>query len=589
MDQRWSLDELYTSFESEEFKKDFEKCGAEIEKIVKWADENLKDEADPVKTIEEYIKMQNEFGHLFSRLLDYSSLVLSVDANNEKALQMVEKLEDKKTGLTQPEVKFERWLGSLKKLDEIISSSPLLSEHRFFLLETAGKTKYLLSNEEEVLISKMKNTGSNAWSKLQENLISNHTVDIVINGEEKSLPLPVVRNMAYDADPMVRKNAYIAELKSYEKIEKSSAACLNGIKGEVITLCKIRGYKSPLEKTLIDSRLDKETLDAMLAAMKESLPSFRKYLRKKAEILGHKNGLPFFDLFAPANNTDMRFTYEEARDFIVKNFRNFSSRLADFADNAFEKRWIDAEPRKGKQSGAFCANLHVIKESRIMTNFTGSFNDVSTLAHELGHGYHGLCLVEESYLNSDYPMPIAETASIFCETIVANAALKEASKDEAVSILESSIQSSTQVIVDIMSRYLFESEVFRRREESSVSVNELKEIMLDAQKKTYGDGLDPDYMHPYMWVCKPHYYYPEQNFYNFPYAFGELFAKGLYSEYLKRGSAFVSEYDKLLKVTGKKNVADVAAIMGIDVHSIDFWRSSIKLIEEDIEKFISLV
>jgi oligoendopeptidase F len=196
--------------------------------------------------------------------------------------------------------------------------------------------------------------------------------------------------------------------------------------------------------------------------------------------------------------------------------------------------------------------------------------------------------MKEAYLNSDYPMPIAETASIFCETIVKEAALKAANEKEAFAILENDISDSAQVIVDILSRFIFESEVFRRRESGSLSVNELNEIMLNAQKEAYGNGLDHNYLHPYMWLCKPHYYYADYNYYNFPYAFGLLFAKGLYAEYLKRGKEFVKDYEKLLSVTGKLSIAEAAKVMNIDVKSKDFWRSSLNLIRKDIEKFINL-
>ncbi len=326
----------------------------------------------------------------------------------------------------------------------------------------------------------------------------------------------------------------------------------------------------------------------MLEAMRESLPDFHKYYRKKAEILGHENGLPFYDLFAPIGKLDMKFTYEEARDYIVKNFRTFSDKMADFADNAFENRWIDAEQREGKRGGAFCSNLFPIGQSRILSNFSGSFSSMTTLAHELGHGYHGLCLNDESILNCNYTMPIAETASIFCETIVMNAALKEATPEQAFSILEMSISDAGQVIVDIYSRFLFESELFHTRKDHSLSVDELKGIMIQAQKDAYGDGLDHNYLHPYMWINKPHYYFASRNFYNFPYAFGLLFAKGVYAEYLKRGQEFVPEYDKLLSATGKNTITDVARMVGIDIQSIDFWRSSLDLIRADIDKFVEL-
>jgi pepF/M3 family oligoendopeptidase len=588
MNQRWMLDVLYTSFDAPEFKRDMERLDQEIEKIQKWTEENLADTQMAAQKLEKYIQMMNEFYHLYTRLANFAHLTLSTEAKNEVALKYEDILDQKVTSLTKPGVTFIKWLGKLEDIDTIINSNKYVKEHEFFIKEKANESKYLLSDEEEVLISKMKNTGSNAWAKLQEMLSSTLLVDITVNGEQKKLPLPVVRNMAYSDDAKLRKTAYEAELENYKKIEVSSAASLNGIKGEVITLAKMRGYASPLEMTVLNARMDMQTLDAMLTAIRESLPAFHKYFRKKGEILGYNNGLPFFEMFAPMGNAEMKFTYKEARDYIVKNFRTFSDKLADFAATAFDERWIDAEPREGKRGGAFCANLHVVKQSRILSNFDGSFSNMTTLAHELGHGYHGAKLMEETYVNAEYPMPIAETASIFCETIVKEAALKNANEDEAFTILESDIGDAGQVIVDIYSRFLFESELFRRREEGAVSVNELKEIMMDAQKQAYGNGLDHNHLHPYMWTCKPHYYYASHNFYNFPYAFGLLFAKGLYAEYLKRGDEFVEAYDKLLSVTGKNKIAEVTMEMGIDVRNVDFWRGSLKLIERDIEKFINL-
>jgi pepF/M3 family oligoendopeptidase len=446
----------------------------------------------------------------------------------------------------------------------------------------------MLSEKEEVLISKLKNTGSTAWTNLQNKVSSTLMVDINLKGENKILPLPAIRNLAYSADAETRKTAYEAELASYKKIEDSSAAALNGIKGEVLTITELRGYSSPLEEVLLQSRMDRETLDAMFTAIKEFLPVFHKYYRRKGELLGHNNGLPFYDMFAPMGSIERTFTYKEAMDYVVDNFRTFSDKLSDFAQNAYEKNWLDVEPRDGKRGGAFCSNLHPIGESRIMANFDGSFSNMTTLAHELGHGYHGLNLRDVSILNSRYPMPIAETASIFCETIVISAALNEATDEEAFGILETSISDAGQVIVDIYSRYLFETEVFDRRNNHPLSVNEFKDIMINSQKEAYGNGLDHNVLHPYMWVNKTHYYSAGRNFYNFPYAFGLLFSKGLYSEYLKRGKEFVAEYDELLKATGNNNIKDVAMRMKIDVQDPEFFRSSLRLIEKDINKLLQI-
>lgn len=585
---RWSLKELYPSFESPEFTRDMEAFDQFILRINNWVEKELTDKDNAVAKIEQYIVTQNDFYHLATRLGAFASLTSSTEAKNETALKVAEQLQRKATELTKADVIFQKWLGSIDNLQELISSSEILKDHSFYLTEIVKKSKYLLSDKEEVLLAKMSTTGSKAWSKLQQMLSSTLMVDITVDGEDKKLPLPVVRNMAYNKNPEIRKAAYEAELKAYKEIEESSAASINGIKGEAITVAKMRGYKSNLDQTIENSRLDSKTLDAMLTAIKESLPAFHRYYRKKAELMGYNTGLPFYEMFAPMGELNMEFTYQEAMDYIIKNFRKFSDKLADFTQHAYDNNWLDVEPREGKRGGAFCSNLHVIKESRILSNFNGSFSNMTTLAHELGHAYHGQCLTSQTYLNSKYTMPIAETASIFCETIVVNAALGTATEEEAFSILESSISDAGQVIVDILSRFLFESELFSRREDHSLSVNELKEIMVEAQKQAYGDGLDHNYLHPYMWVNKPHYYYAELNFYNFPYAFGLLFAKGIYSEYLKRGAAFVPEYDKLLEATGQNNIAEVAKMADIDITSVDFWRSSLKLIEGDIEKFIAI-
>lgn len=600
---RWNLDALYRSFDSESYQNDIKKLDINISKLNSWAETELlefPDEKDnPDKTgdnIKKYLDSYMNIKKLLFGLSSYAELTFSVDASNSTAKKYTEVLEQRIPEITKATVLFTRWIAKIENLDAVSKKSGLLEEHSFYLQEKINDSKYLLSDKEEILAAKLKNTGSNAWSQLWNVLTSTVKVDIEIDGEKKELPLPVVRNMANEADAIIRKKAFKAELAVYEKFGESSAAALNSVKGEVITMAELRGFDSPLDMTLKKSRMDKETLDAMFTAIKEYLPVFRKYFNKKAELLGHSRGLPFYDLFAPMEKSSpgneskknkLKFDYNQARDFIVDKFRDFSDTLADYAANAFDKNWIDAEQREGKRGGAFCENLHIIGESRIMSNFDGSFSGVTTLAHELGHGYHGHCLKNESFLNSDYPMPLAETASIFCETLIINEALKNASEDEAFTLLENSIQGDAQVIVDIYSRFLFESELFEKRKTASLSVEELKTIMLDAQKTSYGNGLDPNILHPYMWACKPHYYYADYNFYNFPYAFGLLFAKGLYAEYIKTGTSFIEKYDKLLKETGKKQIADVTAMMNIDIRSPEFWRSSLKLVEQDIEKFIS--
>ncbi len=585
---KWNLDALYTSFDSNEFKEDKKRLLQMIDELECFVKKSVKENLEPVEFISKYLNVREMSASLHFKLAAFSELSLSVETSNTTALKNKEQLEALTSKFKGSDVIFQQWLAKVEDLDSLAKNSKKIEEHLFFLKELQESAKHLLSEKEEVLISKMRETGSNAWSTLWNSTTSQHLVEIEIDGKKERLPLAKVRNMYYDSKPEIRKSAYESEIASYKSIEKVVAACLNGVKGEVLTISSLKKYDSVLEKTLKDARMDKEILDAMINAMKNHLDSFRKFYKRKATMLGHKNSLPFYDIFAPLGSVEMRFTFEEAMDFIVENFGTFSKKLSDFAKNAFEKNWVDSDPKEGKVVGAFCENLHPIGESRVLTNFVGSFSDVSTVAHELGHAYHGFCLKDESFLNSDYPMPLAETASIFCETIIGNAALKKATKEEKIVILENEISSAGQVIVDILSRFIFESALFEERKNGSVSVDKLKELMTNAQKEAYGDGLDENFLHPYMWLNKPHYYFADYNFYNFPYAFGLLFAKGLYARYLEEGEEFVKKYDDMLALTGKETIKNVVKTMGIDVASVDFWNSSLNIIEKDIEEFLEL-
>jgi len=587
MNTRWCLDELYTSFDSAEFKNDFEAMKLAVAEIGVWAAENLKktnvSDEEAAAIIEKYINGKNDFSKYYM-LAYYANLVASADTQDEAANKYVDLFRNAVTDLTGPAVMFSKFVGQCN-LEKVLAVSEVCRKHEFMIREAKQQAQYLLAEDVEVALAKFKTTASNAWNIMKEGLTSTLMMDVDVNGEIKTLPLSAVRSLAHDADKTVRKNAYEAEIKAYEKVEKPVAAALNSIKGEVLTECTLRGYASPLDMTLNDSRMSRKTLDAMMGSIKQYLPSLRRFYAKKAQLLGHEKYLPYYDLFAPVGNVNMRFTYEESMDYIVKNFNIFSPEMGSFAKKAFEERWLDAEPREGKRGGAFCMNIHPIKQSRVLSNFTGSLNDVATLAHELGHAWHGHCLNDETFINAGYPMPIAETASTFCETLIFDSAAKTATDSEKLVVLEGQLTDATQVIVDIYARYVFETNLFKQREKGPLSVNEIKELMVAAQKEAYGDSLDPTTPHPYMWINKPHYYMPSRNFYNFPYAYGLMFALGLYSEFLKTGSAFVPKYNSLLSVTGRMSLEEIGREAEIDVTSKDFWVSSLKLIEKKVDEF----
>ncbi|MDD5934252.1 MAG: M3 family oligoendopeptidase, partial [Clostridiales bacterium] len=393
---------------------------------------------------------------------------------------------------------------------------------------------------------------------------------------------------AYSSDEKVRKTAYESELACYEKIKDSVCFSLNSIKGQVNAICKMRGYTSPLEMTLAQAHMKRETLDAMWKAIDTYLPVFHGYLRKKAELLGESNGLSWYNLFAPVGECETNFTAEAAKEYLVSHFSEFSKDLAQMIETAFDEEWIDFYPHEGKVGGAYCCNIQSKKQSRVLTNFDGSLSDVVTLAHELGHAYHNKNIHDHRILNLDYSMPVAETASTFNENVIMNAAIREASDKDRFVLIESQLQDLTQIICDIYSRYLFETKVFELNQEKFMFADELSEIMLDAQRKAYGDGLNPDTLHPYMWVCKSHYYSGNTNFYNFPYAFGGLFARGLYAVYLKEGEVFLPKYRALLHATTVSDVEEVAAYAGIDLTKPQFWMDVLEQVKQQVEEFTEL-
>lgn len=577
MEKRWNLDQLYLSFQDENFLKDIETLKEMLEDMKKYP-QKQKNEND----LKDYLKETNTFEDLVEKIYAFISLTMSSDTTSQDALKYSSIIETLLAGFADTQAKIHRWIGQFD-LDNM--HDDYILEHMYILKEIQEHNRYLLSDEGEKILAQMKTTGSSAWLKYKDQLISSMKVSM----DGKDYPLTEVLNMAYSKDKEIRKKAYEAEIASYATVEQGVASALNAIKGESITEAKLRGYDSVLQRTLIDSRMSQKTLDALISTMKKALPMFERYFQLKAKVLGYTNGLPWYELYAPIVESDMSYPYEKGSQFVVEQFYTFSKHLGDYAKKAIENQWIDVYPRAGKVGGAFCHNLHCIQESRFLLNYGNEFGDTITLGHELGHGFHGECLNVQTALNADYPMPIAETASTFCETIIKKAVLKSATSKEKLLILENELCDCAQVIVDIYSRYLFESRLIEKRQEGPLSVDEIKDLMLEAQKEAYGDGLDHQYLHPYMWTWKPHYYEADYAFYNFPYAFGLLLAKGLYGLYQKQGQSFADTYEHFLSLTGQMSLEDVGKSVGIDLQDMNFWQNSIDMIKDDIDLFEELL
>jgi pepF/M3 family oligoendopeptidase len=594
----WDLSNVYPSLESDEFKKAFEDLKSRLNELDEYIEKNeIKGGSKPAADTEQlaeviggYLDMTNAAIRLYATLNAYTYAYTSTDSYNTTAKRLRSEVQIQSVRLRKQGTRFQSWIGSVAdKLDEVLKKSEAAEAHSFYLKELVEQSKYLMSDEEESLAAELALSGEIGWEKLQSTVCSQVMVPFEYDGKTKEIPITALQNIRRsDPDSEVRRRAYEAELEAWKSVREPLAAAMNGVKGSASTLAERRGRRDALHSALDTSRIDEEILETMLGVMRESFPMFRQYLKAKAKRLG-KERLPWWDMFAPVGKLDRKFDYPEATEFVRDHFGGFSSRLADFAQKAFTFNWIDAEPRDGKTGGAFCIGLPTVDESRVLCNFDGSLDQVMTLAHELGHAFHNDCKSKRTMLQRVTPMTLAETASIFCETIVTDAILDATSnEEEELAILEAFLVGATQVIVDISSRFLFEKEVFERRKEAELSADDFCEIMLQAQRDTYGDGLDQDYLHPYMWAWKPHYYLSSISYYNYPYAFGMLFGFGLYGIYRQRGDSFISEYESLLSSTGMGTVADLAGRFDIDIRQAEFWKTSMSIIEARINRYLEI-
>jgi pepF/M3 family oligoendopeptidase len=522
----------------------------------------------------------NEVLEHYGRLQAFAYAHVSSDGTNEAAQQLLSRLQNLDAELSILRTRFDAWVNRLGA-GTLIRRSQAASEHAWPLRKAARRSAHQMSEPEEVLAAELHLTASTAWTRLYDDVTSGmrHRLRFP-DGTEDVLPIFAIRGLATNPDPALREAAFRAELDAWATNAIPLAAALNAVKGETLTLNRHRGWPDPLDPVLEANAVDRPTITAMSAAVDESLGDFRRYLAAKARLLG-KGQCAFWDLFAPVGAARPR-PWSDAVDMVKQAFGGYSPELLGVAHRALAESWVDAGPRTGKVGGAYCMPVGD-GVSRILMNFDGSIDTIHTLAHELGHAFHNHTLRDRTPMQRATPMPLAETASIFCETILTDQALVDASGDERLALLEADLQGACQVVVDIRSRFLFETRLFERRAASTVPVRELCDLMDHAQAEAYGEGLDPSARHPFMWAAKPHYY--GATFYNWPYTFGLLFGLGLYARWRDDPSGFTARYEELLSSTGLATALDLAERFGIDLHDQGFWTTSLDVLRARIDDF----
>ncbi len=581
--ETWDLSVLYDSFDDPRWQADFRLTREAAREALDYV-KDLTPERFTAETAGEALARIDRALCLHSKTTTYAGMLHVADSARQDALRMLEALDGAGADNAAAMSALARLIlktGTAERL----AAEPSLCAYADFFRRQAELAPHALPEETEVAVLRLQQTGGQAWSRLRGVLEASMTAEVELDGEKKTLPLTQVRAMFSSADPALRRRCMDADIEAGRKSAAVFAACLSGIKGEGLAIAQMLGYQSVLDWMLSISRMKRETLSAMLAAINEALPVFRRFLKAKAGVLGCGKGLAYCDALAPVGRDSRSFSLEEARRFLVDAFSGVDGALASFIDDAFERRWIDAMPRAGKQGGAMCFPLHTEGESRVFLNFDGSLSGVVTLAHELGHAWHSRCLFRQPFINRDAPTPLCETASTFNETLVYARALEGAAGEGRLFYLNAMLSGAVQNVVDIYGRFLFEDEVIRRRADGGLDADALCDIMEKCQLAAYGDSLDPQALHPTMWVDKAHYYIPDFHYYNFPYAFGLLFARGLYGEYRRRPEGFFARYGRLLEQSGVLTVEEAGLVMGLILTKADFWKAALGDFEQMADEF----
>lgn len=479
--------------------------------------------------------------------------------------------------------------------DEDWADLLLLSEFRpieFVLQETRIQGKELLSESEETLINALSIDGFQAWSDHYDTLVATITIPF----EEKDGTISTLsagqayNKMNADPDKKVRKQLFDKWEAAWAEKAPLFADTLNHLAGFRLADYKAHGVSDFLKRPLEYNRMEKETLDAMWQAVSEHKQVFIEFLNRKAQLMGKKK-LDWQDIESPVlvgNTKPQTYPYNKGANFILTNFEKVSPKMAKFAQNAFEKNWIEAENRSGKRPGGYCAELPESKESRIFMTYADSPGEVSTLAHELGHAFHSDVMKDLPVLNQQYAMNVAETASTFAEMVVADATVKDAkTKEEKINLLDTKIQNSLAMFLNIHARFIFETNFYAERQDGIVTDERLSELMEAAQKEAYQNSLNS--YHPHFWASKLHFFIADVPFYNFPYTFGYLFSLGIYAQYLENSDGFEDRYISLLKDTASMSTEDLAKKhLHVDLAKQDFWVAGIEVMEKDIHSFLEL-
>jgi len=591
----WDLADFFPEFGGTEMKEFKKLLREDIETFRKKAAALPELDEKNLEQWEEVFLKSEDIAARLNHLASYIGCLASADSKNEDYLKEEANMDLLGSEFAKLGIEMDRAIKQTPgELFRAFIQRKAFQGIRYFLIRMKEQAQRTMNRDKEVLATELGVNGISAWGRLYDTVSGKLEFDMEFpDGTKKRLPISQRRTFLEDPDRRIRKAAFSGGNKAWESVESVAAAALNAISGTRLTLNRHRGIDHFLEVALFQSAVSQKTLDALFEAIYANMEVPKSYLRLKAKTLGIPR-IAWYDLGAPLDLPNMeRFSWEKGTALIQDAFERAYPNLAGFlTDNVYDKKWVDWELRQGKRPGGFCTSSPLIKQSRIFMTFHGSVGDVRTLAHESGHAFHSYVMRELRPFAKHYPMTLAETASTFAEMILSDGLLKDPEISDSLKcfILDQDLTHASIYLMDIPVRYEFEKKLYQERAHGEISVSALKDMMIQTQREIFGDLLQKGGENPYFWASKLHFYITEVTFYNFPYTFGFLLSRGLFSMLKKEGPSFLPRYEKFLTLTGSDTCENVAKkSIDRDLGTPEFWSEAIQSLGEPMKQLEALI
>lgn len=538
------------------------------------------------------LSMVQQFQSILSEWEEVDEFLLcaySENVDNSSAISLVKKSDNLKAEIDTLKVKLNQLLVSLPEdtWNEFINLEEI-KPISFYLVKQKKDANDRLPPEMERLISVMSVNGIKGWEQQQQLMLSKLKVLLEVDGEKKPVPIGQALNYAiHSKDNELRKQASQGIKEACEAEATSFASVFNHIAGSRLDIYEQRGWTNLLKEAVEQNDINEETIHLAIASIDENKKWYTTYIQRKLELSRAKK-TSWFDLVTPLFAPIEKISYDEARTIILTQFYGFSEKLGRFAERVFEADWIESENRPNKAESGFCTSMPLSKESRIFLTYRETYQDVLTLAHELGHAYHNFIIHDEPALAQQKGISVAETASTFMENLVLDAVIDQTSNEQdKLALLELKIKNGLMYVGAVPNMFRFEQAFYEKRKQGPLSVQEINGLLSDVENSFYEGQIED--LALYKWMYTSHFYDAEKPFYNIPYTIGYLFSNGIYEMANLEPNGFEERYDELLRNSGRMTVEQLAqTFLNVDISKREFWHASQQPLKDAIDEYMRL-